>query len=134
MAKSARERLQQKKTLKKVVLDQDFAGIRKGQRMLVGTPQMIDSYIREIPSGETRTIQRLRNELARREGCDAACPVSTAIFVRIAAEAAIEDMNDGSTLADVAPFWRLLAPGDKITARLPIDPAWLARQRELEAN
>lgn len=134
MAKTARERLRQKKVSKKVVLDKNFAGIRAGQKMLVGTPQMIDDYIRGIPNGETRTVRRLRNELARRADCDATCPVSTAIFIRIAAEAAIEEMEDGRSTADVSPFWRLLESGDKIAARLPIDGAWIDRQRALEVG
>ena len=132
MPKNARERLQQKKTAKKVVLETDFAGIRAGRRMLVGTPQMIDSYIREIPVRETRSLRRLRRELARREGCDTTCPVSTAIFVRIAAEAALEDMGDGHRVTDVTPFWRLVSPNDKLANHLTVDPQWIARQRTLE--
>ncbi|MEM7504405.1 MAG: hypothetical protein AAF417_20370 [Pseudomonadota bacterium] len=133
MAKSAKEKLNQTKAPKRVVLEKDFAGIRAGQRMLVGTPQMVDAYIREIPSGETRTIHRLRNELARREKCDATCPVSTAIFVRISAEAAIEDMDAGRPESTVTPFWRIISADDKVAAKLPIDPEWITRQRALEA-
>ena len=69
MAKTATERLNTKKEMKKVVLEKDFAGIKAGQLMLVGTPQMIDAYIRTIPAGETRTVHRLRNELARKNKC-----------------------------------------------------------------
>lgn len=133
MAKTAREKLRQDKAPKKVVLEKDFAGIKAGQRMLVGTPQMIDAYIREIPSGETRTIPRLRNELARREKCDATCPVSTAIFVRIAAEAAIEEMDAGQPESAVTPFWRLISADDKIATKLPLDSAWITSQRALES-
>ena len=134
MPKTASERLSEKKSPKKVVLDKDFAGIKKGQTMFVGTPQIVADYMRKIPEGETRTIQRLRNELARRRKCDATCPVSTAIFVRIAAEAAIEEMNDGKKPRDVIPFWRVVAPDDKIAKRLPIDPNWIEHQRQLEED
>ncbi|MEL7535857.1 MAG: hypothetical protein AAFZ58_07990 [Pseudomonadota bacterium] len=132
MAKTATEKLRQNKATKKVVLDKDFAGIKAGQRMLVGTPQMMDAYIRKIPFGETRTMQRLRNELARRNKCDATCPVSTAIFVRISAEAAIEAMELGADIADVTPFWRIVGPDDKIAAKLNIDSEWIRQQRALE--
>ena len=132
MPMNARERLKQNKIAKKVVLETDFAGIRAGRRMLVSTPQMIDSYIREIPARETRSLRRLRRELARREDCDTTCPVSTAIYVRIAAEAALEDMGDGREVTDVTPFWRLVAPNDKLAAHLTVDPQWIERQRTLE--
>ena len=132
MAKSAKERLNSEKQSKKVVLDKNFAGIKAGQRMLVGTPKMIDRYIRKIPRGEVRTIHRLRNELARRNGCDATCPVSTAIFIRISAEAALEELQQGTDISDVAPFWRLIGPNDKITKKLNVDKEWIEIQREME--
>ena len=132
MAKSATQRLSEPKKTKKVVLEKDFAGVKAGQRMFVATPQLVDAYIQDIPFGETRTIPELRNDMAKAEGCDATCPVSTAIFIRIAAEAAIEQMKDGVTPAEVSPFWRLLAPGDKVTKKLPVDPNWIAQQREGE--
>ena len=134
MPKTARERLAQKKDKKVVVLDHQFAGIKSGQKMFVATPQIVDEYIRRIPFGETRTIVRLRNELARKHRCDAACPMSTSIFVRIAAEAALEDLAEGVSASEVTPFWRVLTSTDKITKKLDVDPAWLDQQRALEAE
>ncbi len=129
MAKTATERLNQKKQPKKVVLEKDFAGIKAGQRMLVGTPKMVDEYIRKVPFGETRTMPRLRNELARRNRCNASCPVSTAIFVRIAAEAAVEALDNGASPSDVTPFWRVVGPEDKIAKKLSVDSQWISQQR-----
>lgn len=132
MAKSATQKLAAKKQLKKVVLENDFAGIRAGQRMLVATPKLVDDYIRRVPFGEIRSIRRLRNELARRHGCDAACPVSTAIFLRIAAEAALESLEEGTPVSDITPFWRVVDPDDKLVARLPVDSDWIRHQRAIE--
>ncbi len=102
--------------------------------MFVGTPLIVDDYINSIPQGETQTIIGLRNELARRNKCDAMCPVSTSIFIRMVAEAAIEEMGEGKTVSDVSPFWRVLASDDKITKKLSIDPLWLDEQRSLESS
>ena len=130
---TSKERLAKKKEAKKVVLDHDFAGIKKGQTMFVATPQIVDAYIRKIPYGETRTILAMRNTLARRYKCDATCPVSTSFFIRISAEAAIEDLEDGVSDVEVAPFWRLLSSKDKITKRLPLpDFSWLDEKRAME--
>ena len=134
MAKTALEKLAQKKDKKTVILDHEFAGIKAGQKMFVATPQIVDRYIRSIPFGQSRSIVRLRNELARRHRCDAACPMSTSIFIRISAEAALEELAQGARLDAVAPFWRVLTSRDKITKKLDVDPAWVDRQRELEAE
>ncbi len=134
MAKTALEKLAQEKDKKIVVLDHEFAGIKAGQKMFVATPQIVDRYIRSIPYGETRNVVRLRNELARRHGCDAACPMSTSMFVRISAEAALEELAQGAPVEDVAPFWRVLTSADKITKKLDVDPAWVDQQRALETG
>ncbi len=132
MAKTPKEHLASNKSPKYVVLDKDFAGIKRGQKMFVATPKIVDDSVREIPFGETRTIERFRRELARRAKCDASCPVSTAIFIRISAEAAIEEINAGAAMSDVTPFWRLLTSKDKIAKKLSIDGAELDRLREDE--
>ncbi|MEM7101099.1 MAG: hypothetical protein AAF541_22755 [Pseudomonadota bacterium] len=134
MPKSAREQLAQEKASKKVVLDKDFAGIKAGQRMLVATPQMVDQFIAGIPPGQTMTIVELREALAASQGCDATCPVSTAIFIRIVAQAAVDEMAEGATVSEVTPFWRLLDSQEKIAKKLTVDPHWLDHQRALEAS
>ena len=132
--KSAREKLAVEKQIKKVVLEKPFGGIQVGQTMLVATPQMVDADIRDIPPGETLTVPDLRANLARAEGCDGTCPMSTSIFVRMVAEAAIEDLEDGKQVSEVSPFWRVIEGKDKIAKRLAIDPAWIDEQRALEAG
>ncbi len=132
VAKTALQKLRENKAQKMVVLDKDFAGIKAGQRMLVGTPQMIDEYMRKVPRGEVRSVHRMRNELARRNKCHATCPVSTGIFVRIAAEAAIEQLQAGEPLDQVTPFWRTIQPEDKVADKLSLGSDWIRHQRELE--
>ncbi len=127
-------KLNAKKLPKRVKLDKDFAGIKAGSMLFVGTPQIIDAYVRKVPVGETRTIERMRRELARKNDCDATCPVSTAIFLRISAQAAIEQMNAGTSASDVSPFWRVIDAQSTIAGKLPIDSQWIAHQRDIEAS
>ena len=131
--KTAREKLAVKKDSKKVLMEKPFGGIKRGEMMLVATPQMVDAYIREIPHGQSRSIPDLRADLAKAEGCDGTCPMSTSIFVRMVAEAALEDLSDGKTVSEISPFWRVIASDDKIAKRLNLDPAWIDEQRSLEA-
>ena len=132
MAKTALEHLNTKKQEKLVVLEKDFAGIKAGNTMFVATPQIVDAYIRDIPKGESRSIVRMRNELARQWNAQATCPVSSAIFLRISAQAAIDEMGDGRPVTEVAPFWRVISSKDKVAKKLSIDSQWIDVQREAE--
>jgi hypothetical protein len=129
-----KDKLHQPKQPKRVVLETDFAGIKAGTKLFVGTPLLVDSYIRAIPRGTTRTIERMRRDLARKNRCEATCPVSTAIFIRMSAESALEELAEGVAIADVAPFWRLVAPDSKIAKRLSVDSEWISLQRDSEAE
>ncbi len=132
--KTAREKLIAKKEIKKVVMDKAWGGIPVGGTMLVATPLMVDAYIREIPHGETNTIPEMRDALAAQQNCAGTCPMSTSIFVRMVAEAALEDLADGKTVSEVAPFWRMNTSQDKMSGKLNVDPAWIDEQRALEAS
>lgn len=132
--KTAREKLAVQKQPKKVVMEKAYAGIGVGQTMYVATPQIVDAYVRHIPYGETRSVPDMREALAKREACHGTCPMSSAIFARMVAEAALEDMAEGKSPSEVAPFWRLISSKDKIAKKLAIDPAWLDEQRAMEAG
>ena len=132
MAQTAIERLNKAKSPKVVILEKDFAGIRAGSSMFVATPKIVDEFINKMPYGRFITMPELRADLAIEYDCDATCPVSTAIFLRVVAEAALEYLEQGAKTADITPFWRVVAPGDKVSARLPIDQKWLEARRQEE--
>ena len=133
MAQTAIERLNKAKSPKVVILEKDFAGIRAGSSMFVATPKIVDEFINKMPYGRFITMPELRADLAIEYDCDATCPVSTAIFLRVVAEAALEHLEQGAKTADITPFWRVVAPGDKVSARLPIDEKWLEELRAAES-
>ena len=132
MPRTAAERLKDSKPEKRVVLDKDFAGVKAGQTLYVANPKIVDQYVRAIPAGQTRSIVQMREDLARSRDADATCPVSTAIFLRISAQAAIDEMEGGRSKGDVSPFWRVLRASDRITSKLSIDRQWIDAQRVLE--
>lgn len=129
MAMNACENFHKQRHPKKVVLEKDFAGVKAGQTLYIGTPQIVAEYIERLEAGESVSIRKLRNQIAREHGCNAMCPVSTAIFLRIVAEYAIDQIKDGKALSDVVPFWRAIAPSDKVASKLSMDTAWLAEIR-----
>lgn len=101
-----------------VMLATDFAGVKAGSTMLISSPEQIARYISSIPRGEQRSVARLRSDLAKRSKVDAVCPVTTAIYLRVVAETALRDLQDKRDLDEVVPFWRVIAPGDKVAAKL----------------
>lgn len=130
--KTWNHRFTAKRYPKRVTLEADFAGIPAGATLFVGTPQILQTYIRKIPSGETRTLQRLRRDIARANRCEAMCPVSTSIFLRILAESAWDDIQARKSVDDVTPFWRVIEPGSAIAKKLRATDAWLRKQRQME--
>jgi hypothetical protein len=116
-----------------VMLHSDFAGVKAGTSMLISSPGDIANYVARIPHGETRTVERLRNELARKAGAQAMCPVTTAIYLRIVAEVALRDLDEGRPFDAVAPFWRVIRPGSKIAAKLSCGADRLADLIALDA-
>jgi hypothetical protein len=129
-----RKRFDKAKPPKSVMLHTDFAGIKAGTVMYIGSPGVFANYIARIPSGETRTIERMRNELARRNDAAATCPVTTAIYLKVVAEVALDDLDKGKPLESVVPFWRVIEPGSKIARRLTCDTTMIAHFRALEAK
>ena len=131
---TAKEKLARKKEIKLITMDKAYGGIAVGEKMLVATPQIVDSYIRTIPLGETRTIPQLRNAIATIYKCDGTCPMSTSIFIRMSAEAALEDLEAELPSAEIAPFWRVITSKDKMAKKLNLpDPTWLDDKRAAEA-
>lgn len=129
-----RKRFDKAKPAKTVLLHADFAGIKAGTVMFIGSPGVIANYVARIPAGETRTIERMRNELARRNDAQATCPVTTAIFLKVVAEVALDELRAGRPPDKVVPFWRIIAPGSKIAARLSCDDEMIVRLREMEVD
>ena len=74
------------------------------------------------------SIAELRHLLADEHGCAGTCHLTTSIFIRIAAEAAREQLDAGASPADVTPFWRVVAPGSPLAKKMLVDDVWLAER------
>ena len=127
-----RKRFDQAKPPKTLVLHTDFAGIKTGTTMYIGSPGTIANYISRIPMGEVRRIERMRNELARKNEAQATCPVTTAIYLKVVAEVALSDLAEGKSSAQVVPFWRVIEPNSKIAKKLSCDSQVIEHYRLLE--
>ncbi len=90
-----------------------------GGAMVVSTPREVDALIRQVQPGEVITLDDLRAALARRHKVAVACPLSTAIFVNIAARAAEEYRAQGVSQDALTPWWRVLRKGGFLNPKLP---------------
>lgn len=94
-----------------------FPGSKDAESMVVSTPREVDSLLKQIPEGRLVTLNEIRGHLAHIYSTDIACPVSTAIFINIAAAAAEELRVQGET--DLTPWWRVLKPAGKLNEKYP---------------
>jgi hypothetical protein len=114
------------------ILEKPFGGVPQGARLLISSPTDIAAWLRALPTGEFHSITEMRQALASAAGADAACPVSTSIFLRIVAEAAWDDLAAGAAVDTIAPFWRVMEPDSAIAKKLRADSNFIATQRERE--
>lgn len=129
------EKLRQPKEAKIVIMDKAWGGMSAGDRMYISTPLEVDAAIRCLPPGKVISIADFRHILADDHGCAGTCHLTTSIFIRIAAEAAREQLDAGASPADVTPFWRVVAPGSPLAKKMLVDDVWLAeRLAEEQSN
>ena len=85
--------------------------------MLIPRPLDVDALIRKAGKGSLVTTSQIRARLARENKADVTCPLTTGIFIRIAAEAAEEDLRNGKKR--VTPYWRVVRDDGSLMEKLP---------------
>ena len=88
-----------------------------GRRVLVATPLLVDGLIRRVGRGQLVTVRQIRERLAKDFHADATCPLTTGVFVSIAAHTAEEDLQKGIT--DITPYWRVVKDNGSLNVRFP---------------
>ncbi|NVK21684.1 MAG: MGMT family protein [Kangiellaceae bacterium] len=121
MAKSAIEKLNAKKQVK--IVNQLPAGVKwapAGASMAVSTPAEVNQLMAQIPKEKLITITHIRDFLANKYETDITCPISTGIFINIAAAAA-EEMRAGN-IKTITPYWRTLKADGELNPKYPVYP------------
>jgi hypothetical protein len=133
MRKTWQEKMNPGAKPKIVRLDKPYAGVAVGAKLLVATPEIVRDYIAAIPKGETRTVREMREDLARTYKADATCPASSGIFVRITAEAALEEAEKGKAISRITPFWRIVDPASPAAQKISCGPKFIVARRDAES-
>ncbi|MFH1745937.1 MAG: hypothetical protein ABIG44_02720 [Planctomycetota bacterium] len=85
--------------------------------MLIPKPRAVDALLRKVRKGKLATSGIIRARLAADAGADHACPLTTGIFIRIAAEAALEAQRAGQQR--ITPFWRIVRENGALNDKFP---------------
>jgi len=111
-----REKLERPQEPKLVKVPPNMSRFGKGM-MLIPTPKLVDKVVRRIGRGKLMTVGEIRRTLANDFSADVTCPLTTGIFLRIAAEAAEEDRANGHKR--VTPYWRVVKENGGLNPRFP---------------
>ena len=118
LRKSWREKLEDSKDLPRVVEITDKMSKRWGTGTIcIPAPIEVDKIMQKVPEGNLITVNQIREIVAKRHGATIGCPLTTGIFIGIAARAADEAAAEGK--ADITPYWRTLKSGGQLNEKYP---------------
>lgn len=131
--KTWKEKLHDDKDLPKVIEIDDTLSKRWGEgTCVIPAPREVDGLMAKVGRGALTTINAMRERLAQTHGAAIACPITTGIFARIAAEAAAEDEAAGQS--NVTPYWRALKADGEINPKYPGGIEGQRRRLEAEGH
>lgn len=118
LRKSWQEKLADDKDLPRVVEITDKMSKRWGTgTVVIPAPREVDEIMRNVPRGKLITVSEIRALLAKKHGASIGCPLTTGIFVSIAARAAEEAAAEGKE--NITPYWRTLKSGGELNEKYP---------------
>lgn len=118
MRKSWQEKLADSKDLPKVIEITAKMSTRWGTgTVVIPAPIEVDKIMRKVPKGRLITVNQIREIVARKHGATIGCPLTTGIFIGIAARAAEEAAAEGKK--DITPYWRTLKSKGELNVKYP---------------
>ena len=128
--KTWREKLYDVKNLPKVEEIPSHLQKKWGEgTMVIPAPVDVNEIMKIVPEGKVITIAEIRKMLAGKYHATIGCPLTTGIFVNIAAHAAEEDKEEGKE--KFTPYWRTLRSGGELNEKFP---GGIQRHKELLEN
>jgi hypothetical protein len=117
MRKSFREKMDNPNLPKLVAVPPKWRERYGKGTMLVPSPREVDDLIRKVPRGRLTTVSQLRDSLANTHGANVTCPLTTGIFVWLAAQAAEEAAREGKHR--ITPYWRVVKDDGSLNPKFP---------------
>jgi hypothetical protein len=129
---SWREKLEKQDHSKIVDVPESMARRLGHGKMIIPRPLDVDTLMRKVKKGRLIRPAEIRERLARDNRVDVTCPLTTGIFIRIAAEAAEEDLQSGRK--QVTPYWRVVRDDGTLYERFPGGVGAQARRLKAEGH
>jgi len=130
--KTWREKLEKEQEPKVVNIPPKMAKRFGTGKMLIATPLLVDGLVRKVERGKLVTINQIRERLAKDFKVDSTCPLTTGIFLRIAAETAEEDLQTGRQ--EITAYWRVVRDDGSLNEKFPGGIATQAAHLEKEGH
>jgi len=116
--KTWQEKLADSKDLPRVVEITGKMSTRWGTgTIVIPAPIEVDEIMKKVSKGKLITINQIREIVARKHGATIGCPLTTGIFVWVAANAAEEAAAEGKK--DITPYWRTLKSSGELNEKYP---------------
>ena len=116
--KSWQEKLADSKDLPRVVEITGKMSTRWGTgSVCIPAPKEVDEIMKKVPKGKLIIVNQIREIVARKHGATIGCPITTGIFIGIAARAAEEAAAEGKK--DITPYWRTLKSKGELNEKYP---------------
>ena len=116
--RSWREKLADSKGMPKVVEITGKMSTRWGTgTVCIPAPMEVDEIMKRVPKGKLITVNQIREIVARKHGATIGCPITTGIFISIAARAAEEAAAEGEI--NTTPYWRTLKSAGELNEKYP---------------
>ncbi|MEP0519986.1 MAG: hypothetical protein ABJO09_01440 [Hyphomicrobiales bacterium] len=106
--KSWREKLTGFQNPVRKPVPKNMVGMKKGEMMLIPTPQLIKEFVEAIPEGKSMNLVEMRKAIAESNDSEVTCPITTGFHLRTVVEATFEDHEEGLPLEAMTPVWRVL--------------------------
>lgn len=106
--KSWRDKLNGFQSIVRKPAPKSFAGMKKGEMMLIPTPQLIKEFVEAIPEGKSMNVVEMRKAIATGNDSEVTCPITTGFHLRTVTEATFEDHEEGLPFEAMTPVWRVL--------------------------
>ena len=118
LRKSWQEKLVDSKDLPRVVEITGKMSTRWGTgTVCIPAPIEVDEIMKKVPKGRLITVNQIRGTVARKHGATIGCPITTGIFIGIAARAAEEAATEGKK--DITAYWRTLKSKGELNGKYP---------------
>jgi len=118
LRKSWQEKLVDSKDLPKVVEITGKMSTRWGTGTIcIPAPIEVDEIMKQVPKDKLITVNQIRQVVAKRHSATIGCPITTGIFIGIAARAAEEAAEEGGK--NITPYWRTLKSKGELNEKYP---------------